>query len=251
MLRMVQINNLYDSASRRRKLIIRFSVLCLVALFISQVIPTLADEQSRSTELQGEIAPSDTSTATSEPDSTNPDTPTSTTSPTSSPSPSPTPTYTPAVMTPGQGMDIGIPTSVSVDPRAQVVTIPRLRVSGPTYLLACFSGSNVVIDLLSKGYPDDRPASNLYLTGDLTSNVTISGPTDFVISALNSVGGLRVSGLGRKLQGTTLEVSLVSVDKMAESGYLCAKAQSANIRSIKFSPLGVGLEIKKGEVNLD
>ncbi len=253
MLRMVQINNLYDFASRRRKLVIRFSVLCLIAFFIAQVVPTTADEQAQRVELQTEIEapPSDTATAAAESTPEATDSATVSATPSAEPTPTPTPTFKPAVATPGQGMQIAIPLSVSVDPRAQVARLPRINVTGPTYLLACLRASNLVIDVVSKGIPDDQPAQNLYLDGDLSSNLIISGQTDFVISALNAAGGIRVSGLGRKLAGTYLQLSFISVDKMATSGALCGEVYPTNTRTVRLSGLGLGVELKKGEIKLD
>lgn len=261
MLRMVQVNNLYDFASRRRKLVIRFSLLCLVAFFIAQVIPTIADEQVQQVELQSEVAPpeSDSATATTEAAPTDADSATATAEPTAEPSaepkpepsPTPTPTFTPAVATPGQGMQIAIPSSVSVDPRAQVARLPRISVTGPAYLLACLSSNNLVMDVVSKGLPDDQPAQNLYLSGDLSTSLIISGQTDFVISALNSAGGIRVSGLGRKLAGTSLQIALISIDKMAISGELCSEVYPTNNRTVRLAGIGLGVELKKGEIKLD
>lgn len=253
MLRMVQVNNLYDFASRRRKLVIRFSLLCLVAFFISQVFPTNADEQAQNVELQTEVAQpvGDSPTATAAPTQLASESVTVSVAPTPSSSPVALATYKPAVATPGQGMQIVIPQSVSVDPRAQVSRLPRIGVFGPNYLLACISSSNLVIDVVSKGLPDDQPAQNLFLDGDLTSDLVIAGQTEFVVSALNSAGGIRVSGLGRKLPGTSVRISLISTDKMADSGELCHQAYPANNRIVRLTGIGLGVGLKKGEIQLD
>jgi hypothetical protein len=253
MLRMVQINNLYDFASRRRKLVIRFSLLCLVAFFISQVFPTNADEQVQQVEMQSEVAEpiSDSATVTQEPAPQPSESATATSGPSEEPKPTPTPSYKPAVATPGQGMQIAIPYSVSVDPRAQVSRLPRINVTGPTFLLACLNSNNLVMDVVSKGMPDDQPAQNLFLSGDLSTSVVIAGQTEFVVSALNSAGGIRVSGLGRKLAGTSLQISLISTDKMATSGALCGEAYPTNNRTVRLTGIGLGVELKKGEVKLD
>ena len=253
MLRMVQVNNLYDGASRKRKLVIRFSVLCLVAFFIAQVVPTLAEEQSHSIEVQSEVAPSDSSTVTSPSETATSGSyfESSTVEGTPSSTPSPTPKFTPAAATPGQGMNIEIPLSISLDPRARVGRVPRIRVTGPEYLLACISSSNSVIDIVSKGIPDDQPAQNLLLRGDLTSSLIVSGSTGFVVSALNSAGGIRVSGLGRELAGTTFTISLISTNKMALGPELCSEAASANRRTIRFTAIGLGMGLKKGEIKLN
>ena len=253
MLRMVQINNLYDGASRKRKLAIRFSVLCLVAFFIAQVVPTLAEEQSHSIEVQGEVAPSDSGTVSISSDSSttgiSPES--STPGMVQSPSATASPKFSPAMVTPGQGMQIEIPSSISVDPRARVGRVPKIGVTGPEYLLACLNSSSSVIDIVSKGIPDDQPAQNLLLRGDLTSSVVVAGSTGFVVSALNSVGGIRVSGLGRELAGSNITIALVSTDKMATGSELCEEAALANKRTIRFSAIGLGLGLKKGEIRLN
>ena len=59
MLRMTQVRNLNPGDnSYKRKMAIRFIVLSLSAFFLSQVIPTLAEEQDRAVELTEQVAPS-------------------------------------------------------------------------------------------------------------------------------------------------------------------------------------------------
>ena len=253
MLRLVQVNNLYDGSFRRRKLILRFSILCLVAFFIAQVVPTLAEEQSHSIEAQLEVAPSDSGTPVvgSESGTVISNSESSSVEINRTSTPTPSPRSTPASATPGQGMRIEIPSSISVDPRARVARVPKIDVSGPVFLLACISSSQSVIDVVSKGAPDDQPAENLYLRGDLTSSVLVAGPTEFVVSALNAAGGIRVSGLGRELAGTLITISLISTDKMASGSELCGEVAPANKRTILFSAIGLGLGLKKGEIRLN
>ncbi len=248
---MVQINNLFDSASKRRKLIIRFSILALITFFVAQVIPILAGEQNTAVESQTVVAPSDTSTVTLAPSDTSTVTLAPDETSTPSASPSPTPTYVSAKAIPGQGMDIQIPQSITVDPRAQVAQIARIAAKGPVYILICIRANNLVMDVVSKGSPDDVSASNLYLDGDFSSNLTLAGETELVISALNSAGGLRVSGLGRKLAGASLDFTFIATDKMADNRALCGEAAQANHRTVRFTPLGLGMGLKKGRVTLN
>jgi len=241
---------------RRRTLVTRFVVMSFVALFISQVVPTLAEE-SRTVEetieeetITEEPLPSVESIL---------ETPTSSSSPTpeaqpenkNSASPSPTVTLKLPKALESQGMKIQMSSRVSVDPRAQVVRMPAISVTGPEYLLLCIQSQTSVLDLLAKGVPNNVIATNLYVNGDLTSTVTLAGPTTLVNSVFNSEGGAKVSSLGGFLSNRVVEVSFVATDGLALDSSLCGKVLPANKRVILLSPLSLGLELKKREVRLE
>ena len=254
MLRMSQVRNLNKGDnSYKRKLAVRFIVLSLSAFFLSQVIPTLAEEQVQVTELTEEIAPTDpspspspiaateTATAPSEAPSS---------SASASPSPSSTPIVYPARPSQSQGMVIQVPTEISVDPRAQIVRIPRITISGPEYLLVCINTVNTVVDVLTIGAPDNVNATNLFISCDLSSTVTISAPTTLVNNVFNASGGAKVSALGRSLAGQQIQIGFLATDKQAVNSSLCPKIFSENRRVISINAVGVGIGMKKGEVTL-
>ena len=254
MLRLSQVRNLNKGDnSYKRKLAVRFIVLSLSAFFLSQVIPTLAEEQVQVTELNEEIAPTDpspspspiaateTATAPSEAPSS---------SASASPSPSSTPIVYPARPSQSQGMVIQVPTEISVDPRAQIVRIPRITISGPEYLLVCINTVNTVVDVLTIGAPDNVNATNLFISGDLSSTVTISAPTTLVNNVFNASGGAKVSALGRSLAGQQIQIGFLAIDKQAENSSLCPKIFAENRRVISINAIGVGIGMKKGEVTL-
>ena len=254
MLRMSQVRNLNNGDnSYKRKMAVRFIVLSLSAFFVSQVIPTVAEEQDRATELTAEIAPSDSSPAPSPSPSSGIET---TTAPSGAPSasasstPSSTPTVYPARPSQSQGMVIQVPNEVSVDPRAQIVRIPRISVSGPEYLLVCVNTVNTVVDILTIGAPDNVNATNLFISGDLSSTVTISAPTTLINTVFNASGGAKVSALGRALAGQQVLVGFLAVDKQAEDASLCPKILPENRRVISIKAIGLGIGMKKGEVTL-
>ena len=241
---------------RRRTLITRFVLMSLVAVFIAQVVPTLAEEsktveeisQSGETTLPPSAGP-ETPTASSSP---TPDAlPEGTNTPTPTPSPTPSVTFTPPKVLESQGMKIQMSSRVSVDPRAQVVRMPAISVTGPEYLLLCIQSQSSVFDLLTKGVPNNVVATNLYVGGDLTSTVTLAGPTSLVVSVFNSEGGAKVSSLGGFLSSKVVEVNFVAMDGLAVDASMCAKVASGNKRVILLSPLSLGLDLKKGEVRLE
>ncbi len=237
---------------RRRTLITRFVLMSLVAVFIAQVVPTLAEESKTVEEISqsGETTP---------PPSAAPETPTASSSPTpdalpesqTSPSPSPSATFVAPKALESQGMNIQMSSRVSVDPRAQVVRMPAISVSGPEYILLCIQSQTSVFDVLTKGVPNNVVATNLFVSGDLTSTVTLAGPTSLVSSVFNSEGGAKVSSLGGFLSNKVVEVSFVATDGLALDSSLCGKVLPSNKRAILLSPLSLGLELKKGEVRLE
>jgi len=252
MLRMTQVRNLNKGDnSYKRKMAVRFIVLSLSAFFLSQVIPTLAEEQDRATELTEEIAPSQPSESpTVAPETSTVPSSAPSASATPSASPSSSPTVYPAKPSQSQGMVIQVPSEISVDPRAQIVRIPRISVSGPEYMLVCINTVNTVVDVLTIGAPDNVNATNLFISGDLSSTVTISAPTSLVNTVFNASGGAKISALGRALAGQQVLVGFLAVDKQAEDAKLCPKILSENRRVITISALGVGIGMKKGEVTL-
>lgn len=252
MLRMTQVRNLNPGDnSYKRKMAVRFIVLSLSAFFVSQVIPTLAEEQDRAVELTDQVAPSgETSTASASPAPESTSTPGETPTATSSPSSSATPVVYPARPSQSQGMVIQVPSEISVDPRAQIVRIPRITVSGPEYLLACINTVNVVVDVLTIGAPDNANATNLFIQGDLSSTLTIAAPAVLVNTVFNASGGAKISALGQSIAGQQIQIGFLATDKQAEDSSLCPKILPENRRVISIKALGVGLGLKKGEVTL-
>jgi hypothetical protein len=236
---------------RRRTLVTRFVVMSFVALFIAQVVPTLAEESKTVEEVSAEQSPNPTEPVAETP--TPSASPSLEAQPTSSTKPSATPSasVTPPKALESQGMKIQMSSRVSVDPRAQVVRMPAISISGPEYLLLCIQSQTSVFDLLAKGVPNNVVATNLYLDGDLTSTVTLAGPTTLVNSVFNSEGGAKVSSLGGFLSNKVVEISFVATDGLALNSSLCTAVVPGNKKVILLSPLSLGMDLKKGEVRLE
>ena len=242
MLRMSQVRDLNKGDnSYKRKLATRLIILSLSAFFISQVIPTLAEEQDAASEITEEISAGAETEAASEHQSP---------SPAATPSPSPSREIFPARPAQAQGMSIKVPNEISVDPRAQIVRIPRIEISGPEYLLVCVNTINTVIDVLTIGAPDNANATNLFIQGDISSTLTISAPTVLVNTVFNASGGAKISALGRSLAGQQIQIGFLAIDKQADGSSLCPKISAENRRVISIKGLGVGIGMKKGEVTL-
>jgi hypothetical protein len=256
MLRMSQVRDLNKGDnSYKRKLATRLIILSLSAFFISQVIPTLAEEQDAASEITEEISSGAETEAASEPEASETTTAPSedqSASPAATPTPSPSPSREvfPARPAQAQGMSIKVPNEISVDPRAQIVRIPRIEISGPEYLLVCVNTINTVIDVLTIGAPDNANATNLFIQGDISSTLTISAPTVLVNTVFNASGGAKISALGRSLAGQQIQIGFLAIDKQADGSSLCPKISAENRRVISIKGLGVGIGMKKGEVTL-
>ena len=254
MLRMSQVRDLNKGDnSYKRKLATRLIILSLSAFFISQVIPTLAEEQDAASEITEEISSGAETEAASEPEASESTTAPSagqSPSPAATPSPSPSREIFPARPAQAHGMSIKVPNEISVDPRAQIVRIPRIEISGPEYLLVCVNTINTVIDVLTIGAPDNANATNLFIQGDISSTLTISAPTVLVNTVFNASGGAKISALGRSLAGQQIQIGFLAIDKQADGSSLCPKISAENRRVISIKGLGVGIGMKKGEVTL-
>lgn len=236
---------------RRRTLITRFVVMSFAALFIAQVVPTLAEESKTVEEVSAEQSPNPTERVAETPTPSASSSPEPQSTSTTKPSATPSPTFTPPKALDSQGMKIQMSSRVSVDPRAQVVRMPAISISGPEYLLLCIQSQTSVFDLLAKGVPNNVVATNLYLDGDLTSTVTLAGPTTLINSVFNSEGGAKVSSLGGFLSNKVVEISFVATDSLALNSSLCTAVEPGNKRVILLSPLSLGMDLKKGEVRLE
>jgi hypothetical protein len=254
MLRMSQVRDLNKGDnSYKRKLATRLIILSLSAFFISQVIPTLAEEQDAASEITEEISSGAETESAPEPEASETTTAPSenqSPSPAATPSPSPSREVFPARPAQAQGMFIKVPNEISVDPRAQIVRIPRIEISGPEYLLVCVNTINTVIDVLTIGAPDNANATNLFIQGDISSTLTISAPTVLVNTVFNASGGAKISALGRSLAGQQIQIGFLAIDKQADGSSLCPKISAENRRVISIKGLGVGIGMKKGEVTL-
>lgn len=263
-MKIVQVNNLIDRNLRRRKLLLRIVGLSLAALLLSQVFPTLADEKDlQGISEGGDLLENESDSFTqsfdeaprqsSDSEQTKSDTEAKTElqEVEASPTASPTPTQKRISLTSSQDMEIRFPSTVSVDPRAVVTSLPKLGVLGPDYLLICAVAEGAVLDVINIGIPDDIDASNLFLLGDLTSRLLISGPTAVVLSAINPSAGMKISGLGRKLIETRLYLVFLATDGIASDDSLCPYARVGNDRLVTFRGLDLSMRLKKGKVKLD
>ena len=249
--------------STMKKAIIALTVLCV---FI--VTPRSLAEDLLSPILGTVDAPAETASPapTESPVPTESPTPEPTTSPTSEASPTPTPSgsaspeaplvttsdsptamASPTPLPPhaiaDQFMRIAVPASVSTDPRAHSVFLPRLHVSGVETLLVC-GYSNASSVSFTSGFPGIESA------GSGSPFFRISGPAHLVMAALNSDMGARITSTSKAIPGSVLSFSFVALSKPSISTNLCNDGSASNNRTVSFRALNMDLNMIKDGVRL-
>jgi len=254
--------------SRYTKYFGRFVVVLLVALGISRLAPTLAEQGSMPPPVvttSGSVI--DTSTVTPSPSA-------STASPTPSPSDSatpapiyisstptvvsesetvasasPNPTAAPKVLA-DQNLVIHIPSIVPVDPRATSVFLPPFYISGTAYVETCISSDNSFFDVGSKNLIDGSGAHPIDIAGDLTSTLLLTNSPVAVSQLIGSQGGLKVFTAGESVAGTLLRVATVALSKPSLDPTFCSYAAPQNVKIVTITGLHLSLDLKKASIAL-
>ena len=160
-------------------------------------------------------------------------------SPTALASPTPVPPHAIA----DQMMNIAVPATVSVDPRAHSVFLPRLNVSAVDALLVC-GYSNASAVSFTSGFPGIESA------GSGSPFFRISGPAHLVMAALNGDMGARVTSSSKAIAGSIVSFSFVALSKPSISANLCNDGSPSNNRTISFRALNMDLNMVKDPVRL-
>jgi len=160
-------------------------------------------------------------------------------SPTAMASPTPVPPHAIA----DQSMRIAVPTSVSTDPRAHSVYLPRLQISGVDTLLVC-GYSNATAVHFAQSFP------GVEIAGSGSQFFRLSGPAHLVMAAFNSDMGARVTSSSRAVSGSVVSFSFVALSKPSISQALCNDGSASNNRTISFRALSMDLNMIKDGVRL-
>ncbi len=254
-------HDLMDRQSRTGRLAIRLSFLALIALFLSTVVPTMAqdlgstpvtqEDPSAPTGPTDPATPADSATVPAPTDSASP-TPSDSPTPVALPSPladSTTASPDPVHALKDQPIYIShAPALVNVDPRAVQMTLPSIAFSGSKYTLACISSDNLRFDILNKRLPNPSPSDSLLVAGDLSSQLRISGLNGEVANLLNSDGGLTAYSTQGGIAGKSLYIRYVAMSDPATDLDFCAASQSGSLTT--FRALDLGITNAGGKVTL-
>jgi hypothetical protein len=140
-----------------------------------------------------------------------------------------------------QQMQIALPSTISIDPRAHSTLLPRLHVNGVETLLVC-GYSN------SAGVHINESLPGVESTGSRSPNFRISGPAQLVMATLNGTMGARVFSNSQGLPATVLTFSFVAISKSSTAQALCSDGSPSNIRRISFRALNMDINMAKGAV---
>ena len=253
------------NAQPPRKLFLRFLALVSIGIVLTIVAPVIADENTPAPNLGSSApidspspqpSPSESQTAASNdsiipPGTSSPSPIASGSAATSGKSDSATASAspTPAAVS-NQVMRVNLPAILPVDPRAIFRSLPSVNISGPQYLLACIHGSNISFDIYAKTSSDAIFNGQRLASGDLTSDLLISGTTDQVVAILNSYGGMRLTGTKGPLGGLYLNLRLIALSAPSLDSVHCGQGSSANSRTIYLRSLQLGQNLIKNDITL-
>lgn len=223
----------------------RVAAAAFLAIFAVQVLPSLADVITGSSQDNSASAPSPTPMVTTDAPTAMPSADAASPNASASPQPTASITYsdsetaTPApTYAPTQDVKIRIPAKFPVDPRATSVHISPISISGGEILLVCMSVDNAILQL-SGGDKD------LLIEGNGTKSLRISGDGAAVNALLNAGRGLRLVATA-KINGAVVTTRAASMTAASIDSDLCAGAEKVFRSSI--SAMGLGMNTVKNPV---
>lgn len=236
---------------------IRFLLILSFTFALIRLAPTMADELTPGpdneviTVATPDVSAQPSASASPEPQPTSTAVPVPTEEPIAPvPTATPSPSTSVATVLENQSMQLRVPASLLVDPRARAASISKLSVSGPQNLLVCISSGSMVSDVYLKNYSDSDFGAQTLVAGDRTSNLQVTGSTDQVLAILNGGQGIRVSSPNSTVSTHNLTFRFVAISAPTLDSKLCEKGWPVNSRTLTFRELGLGIEMKKGDVIL-
>ena len=250
-----------------KRVIIGLVVLCVFAITPRSLAEEILSPILGTVDAQVETAP-EVPTAAPDPTESPTATPTSspTSSPTSEPSPAPipdrpasletlvisssesltasaSPTPVPPRAIADQKMRIAVPATVSTDPRARSVFLPRLQISGLETLLICgySTASSINFTPGIQGVESE---------GSGSPSFRISGPAQLVMAAFNGDMGARITSTSKAIPGSVVSLSFIALSKPSMNKELCNDGSPSNTRTISFRALNMDLNMIKDGVRL-
>ena len=253
--------NFSKRATRSVSLVLRLLLVFAFTFVIFRLAPTMADELTPSPDIEAsapaspEPTPSESVLISPEPEAT----PTTASVPNQEPI-APVPAATPSPSTSAsppppsalanQNMQLRVPSSLLVDPRARTASVSELFVSGPQNILACISSGSTLSDVYLKNMVDSDFGGQALVAGDRTGNVRVTGNAEQVLAILNSAQGIRVTAPFSTIANQSVYFRFVATSAPTLDAALCAKAWPSNTRTLTFRELGLQIEMKKGDVIL-
>jgi hypothetical protein len=105
-------------------------------------------------------------------------------------------------------------------------------------------------DIYAKNSSDALFNGARLVSGDLTSDLLISGTTDQVVAILNSYGGMRFAGTRGALGGLYLNLRLTALTAPSLDAVHCGQGSPANTRTIYLRSLELGQNLIKNGITL-
>jgi hypothetical protein len=254
------LNNQWRKTNKKRLFSLgRTMVFIALISLIIQALPTLAEISKSDEDLSGvEVGVTDDQTrelTDSKPTDTKSQSSSSASSPESETSLSTLKvTVAPIVQPPQasttQDLNIWLPISVRVDPRARSTFFPRIFVESANTVLVCISSTSMGIDIGGQGITDDTNDGDVIIEGDQTNFLRVAGPSSVINSVINGSSGIRVFNLESGIAGQYVMFRFVDLTKSGTEQSLCSDGILENVRFVQVTPLGITQNITKGKIYL-
>lgn len=164
------------------------------------------------------------------------------------PNPSSSSTKAAAYALDDQNISMHIASTVPVDPRAKSAFMTPISLKSDSTILACISSPSLRFDAGVSNAVDANEVD--VFEGDFTNDLRITGTANFVLQAINSRNGLKISSISGGVDNKSLQIRFVAISETSTDAALCNQAMPSNNRIINLKPFDIGLDMKKGDVRL-
>jgi len=122
--------------------------------------------------------------------------------------------------------------------------------TSPGLVLACITSDKLLLDVYARGVSDTSFLGDVMVSGDLTHAVSITGSAEQVAAIINGGGGLATYSLTGSAAGAEVAWRFVAISMPTLRADFCTQGQPKNARTTVLRPLGMTLDLKKGDVKL-
>ena len=143
---------------------------------------------------------------------------------------------------------IKVPTTLTVDPRANTKFLPQINFAGSEYVLACLNGNGVNLDIAGKRTVSDVVENGHIIVGDMTSALFVSGKTADVLNLVNSQQGLFAYTSNGGIAEKSISIELVAMNHPGVKRTFCDSAKSA--ATLNFRSMGLEMGTVKSGITL-
>ena len=247
-----RLHELFYSSNKKVSTTSRLIAITIITFTAYTVIPVIAEEASSDPvpPVVTEVAPTPEPTPTEVIQTPEPTPTENLPSPEATPSESPTEEeLKPELLDPQPYFAFRSPHSISVDPRAGAVLLPKLALfGGGESGILCITGS-AFFDIGQKNLANNDGVGDLQVAGDFSGNLRITGSAGAIQTIINSGNGLRVISTRNRLANSSITFSYGALTMPATDSTFCGLAPFRT--RLSFRPLDLQMDNIKTRVDFN